>query len=90
MRAWAINKKTEKGNTMKNTNAKEIKLTLKEINEDKTRAQEITRIDYNFFKLDDLDQQSFVLRTLLSTQSDAVLSTINYHLKSRIKEKAVN
>ena len=45
------------------------KKTMKDIK----RENDIIRIDHNFFKIEDLDQQSFILRTILNNQNNDVL-----------------
>ena len=44
----------------------------------------VNNIDNNFFKIEDLDQQSFILRTILNNQNNAVLETLNTYIKSKI------
>ena len=44
----------------------------------------VNDIDHNFFKIEDLDQQSFILRTILRNQNNAVLETLNIYIKSKI------
>ena len=44
----------------------------------------VNDIDHNFFKIQDLDQQSFILKTILRNQNDAVLETLNTYIKSKI------
>lgn len=60
------------------------KQTKKKTMEDIKRENNIVRIDYNFFKIKDLDQQSFILRTILANQSSDVLEVLNTYLKSKI------
>ena len=44
----------------------------------------VNDIDHNFFKIEDLDQQSFILKTILRNQNDVVLETLNIYIKSKI------
>ena len=44
----------------------------------------VNNIDNNFFKIEDLDQQSFILRTILNNQNNDVLETLNTYIKSKI------
>ena len=60
------------------------KQTKKKTMEDIKRENNIVRIDYNFFKIKDLDQQSFILRTILGNQNSDVLEVLNTYLKSKI------
>ena len=56
------------------------KKTMKDIK----RENDIIRIDHNFFKIEDLDQQSFILRTILNNQNNDVLEVLNTYIKSKI------
>ena len=49
-----------------------------------TKDDFVNNIDHNFFKIEDLDQQSFILRTILRNQSNDVLETLNIYIKSKI------
>ena len=49
-----------------------------------TKDNFVNNIDNNFFKIEDLDQQSFILRTILNNQNNAVLETLNTYIKSKI------
>ena len=49
-----------------------------------TKDDFVNNIDHNFFKIEDLDQQSFILKTILRNQNDAVLETLNIYIKSKI------
>ena len=72
---------------MKNkSNKKETmqKQAKKKTMQDIKRENDIIRIDHNFFKIEDLDQQSFILRTILNNQNNAVLETLNTYIKSKI------
>jgi hypothetical protein len=72
---------------MKNkSNKKETmqKQDKKKTMQDIKRENDIIRIDHNFFKIEDLDQQSFILRTILNNQNNAVLETLNTYIKSKI------
>ena len=44
----------------------------------------VNNIDNNFFKIEDLDQQSFILRTILNNQNNDVLEVLNTYIKSKI------
>ena len=59
------------------------KLT-QEIKKEKEIMKMVNDIDHNFFKIQDLDQQSFILKTILRNQNDAVLETLNIYIKSKI------
>jgi hypothetical protein len=72
---------------LKNTNQpKETmqKQAKKKTMQDIKRENDIIRIDYNFFKIKDLDQQSFILRTILNNQNNDVLEVLNTYIKSKI------
>lgn len=56
----------------------------KEIIKNNKIMKMVNDIDHNFFKIEDLDQQSFILRTILRNQNDAVLETLNIYIKSKI------
>jgi len=60
------------------------KQAKKKTMQDIKRENDIIRIDYNFFKIEDLDQQSFILRTILNNQNNDVLETLNTYIKSKI------
>jgi len=62
---------------------KEIK-KQKEIIKNNKIMKMVNDIDHNFFKIQDLDQQSFILKTILKNQNDAVLETLNIYIKSKI------
>jgi len=62
---------------------KEIK-KQKEIIKNNKIMKMVNDIDHNFFKIQDLDQQSFILKTILRNQNDAVLETLNIYIKSKI------
>ena len=49
-----------------------------------TKDDFVNNIDHNFFKIQDLDQQSFILKTILRNQNNAVLETLNIYIKSKI------
>jgi len=68
-------------NQPKETMQKQAK---KKTMQDIKRENDIIRIDYNFFKIEDLDQQSFILRTILNNQNNDVLETLNTYIKSKI------
>ena len=68
-------------NQQKETMQKQAK---KKTMQDIKRENDIIRIDYNFFKIEDLDQQSFILRTILNNQNNDVLETLNTYIKSKI------
>ena len=72
---------------MKNkSNKKETmqKQAKKKTMQDIKRENDIIRIDHNFFKIEDLDQQSFILRTILNNQNNDVLEVLNTYIKSKI------
>ena len=56
----------------------------KEIIKNNNTMKMVNDIDHNFFKIEDLDQQSFILKTILRNQNDAVLETLNIYIKSKI------
>jgi len=56
----------------------------KEIIKNNKIMKMVNDIDHNFFKIEDLDQQSFILRTILRNQNNAVLETLNIYIKSKI------
>jgi len=60
------------------------KQAKKKTMQDIKRENDIIRIDYNFFKIEDLDQQSFILRTILNNQNNDVLEVLNTYIKSKI------
>ena len=68
-------------NQPKETMQKQAK---KKTMQDIKRENDIIRIDYNFFKIEDLDQQSFILRTILNNQNNDVLEVLNTYIKSKI------
>ena len=72
------NKSTIKKKENMNTKAK------KEIIKNNKIMKMVNDIDHNFFKIQDLDQQSFILKTILRNQNDAVLETLNIYIKSKI------
>ena len=49
-----------------------------------TKDNFVNNIDNNFFKIEDLDQQSFILRTILNNQNNDVLEVLNTYIKSKI------
>ena len=49
-----------------------------------TKDDFVNNIDHNFFKIEDLDQQSFILKTILRNQNNTVLETLNIYIKSKI------
>jgi len=71
----------KKTNQQKETMQKQAK---KKTMQDIKRENDIIRIDYNFFKIEDLDQQSFILRTILNNQNNDVLEVLNTYIKSKI------
>ena len=74
-------KKTNKKTLKKVENI--LKQTLQNIEENKIMKM-VNDIDHNFFKIQDLDQQSFILKTILRNQNDVVLETLNIYIKSKI------
>ena len=74
-------KKTNKKTLKKVENI--LKQTLQNIEENKIMKM-VNDIDHNFFKIQDLDQQSFILKTILRNQNNAVLETLNIYIKSKI------
>jgi len=56
----------------------------KEIIKNNKIMKMVNDIDHNFFKIEDLDQQSFILKTILRNQNDVVLETLNIYIKSKI------
>lgn len=74
-------KKTNKKTLKKVENI--LKQTLQNIEENKIMKM-VNDIDHNFFKIQDLDQQSFILKTILINQNNAVLETLNIYIKSKI------
>ena len=60
------------------------KKLIQEIKKEKEIMKMVNDIDHNFFKIQDLDQQSFILKTILRNQNDAVLETLNIYIKSKI------
>ena len=68
---------------MTNKLTQEIK-KQKEIIKNNKIMKMVNDIDHNFFKIQDLDQQSFILKTILRNQNDAVLETLNIYIKSKI------
>ena len=73
-------KKTNKKTLKKVENI--LKQTLQNIEKNKIMKM-VNDIDHNFFKIQDLDQQSFILKTILRNQNDAVLETLNIYIKSK-------
>ena len=71
---------------IKSTKKKETmqKQAKKKTMQDIKRENDIIRIDHNFFKIEDLDQQSFILRTILNNQNNDVLEVLNTYIKSKI------
>ena len=68
---------------MTNKLKQEIK-KQKEIIKNNKIMKMVNDIDHNFFKIQDLDQQSFILKTILRNQNDVVLETLNIYIKSKI------
>jgi transcriptional regulator len=77
-----MNTKSNKKTLKKVSNI--LKETLQNIEKNNNTMKMVNDIDHNFFKIEDLDQQSFILKTILRNQNDAVLETLNIYIKSKI------